>query len=143
MVKLAGLLFSALAGGLGALAAAECNTPPPGPPPVVLDASPGVIDAAPSPEAAPVPSPPSTPLAVVLYTEMVEGGCMAADPDAGVALMIEALADSNKPPWLACLADGGSVTSCQLPCGPAEAGASKLDASKVDASGPRTKTGVK
>ncbi len=100
---------------LAALVAAECNTPPPAPVPAV--------DAAPPPPPAPLPTPtldaaPSAAAATV-YAELVDAGCLQADPVSGVAWVQQAMADSRAPKWLGCLVGGGSVKACAVPCGDA------------------------
>jgi hypothetical protein len=64
----------------------------------------------------PPPSPPVTPVgAAAIWSELVEAGC--AKPDdagpAGVAKELEAGKDTG---GIGCLAAGGSVTSCGVPC---------------------------
>jgi hypothetical protein len=56
--------------------------------------------------------PPATP-PVDVQGELVEAGCLAAGDDSGD--FQQALA-SDAYPWLACLAEGGSVAGCGVPC---------------------------
>lgn len=61
------------------------------------------------------PSPPNT-QAQNIYAELVEAGCLQAD-DSGLATVQSALQfDGATPSWFTCLANGGTVSSCQLPC---------------------------
>lgn len=50
-----------------------------------------------------------------VYGILVDGGCMAPDPDGGVAAVAKDHASPN-PAWLNCLYGGGSITGCQVPC---------------------------
>ena len=54
--------------------------------------------------------------AATIYSELVAGGCMAPDPDGGIAYVQKALVTSGQPSWLLCLAGGGSISSCNVPC---------------------------
>lgn len=68
-------------------------------------------------------SPAVDPRAVTIYTELVEAGCMAPD-DGGIAAIAQEHALLDQAPWLGCLWDGGSLTSCAVfcsgPSGPAK-----------------------
>lgn len=95
------LLFLALVGLAGC---ANCGTnPTPIPPNPPVDFS----DAA---------APPSTLPPALIYGELVEAGCL--DPDdsgEGLAGVVELEFGDAEPPWLACLAAGGTAAACQ-PC---------------------------
>lgn len=52
-----------------------------------------------------------------IYFELVEAGCMAPS-DSGVASVAEGLASDAAPSWFSCLAEGGTVSGCAVPCGP-------------------------
>jgi hypothetical protein len=59
------------------------------------------------------PQPVDTPS--VVYGELVEAGCIAQSPD-GIDAIAEEHADPAQPDWFACLFDGGTVFSCNVPC---------------------------
>lgn len=59
------------------------------------------------------PAPPAS--APSVYNELVEAGCIAPD-DASYAAVQEGLQSDAQPPWFACLADGGTVAGCSVPC---------------------------
>jgi hypothetical protein len=46
---------------------------------------------------------------------MVEGGCVAASSTLVASVQAE-LASDAAPGWLQCLAEGGSITACEVPC---------------------------
>jgi hypothetical protein len=74
-----------------------------------------------SPSPAPTPTPPAPDAAVdpgvAIYRELVGAGCLAPDPDdAGPASLDEEYASVDAPSWLGCLYDGGSISSCDVPC---------------------------
>lgn len=71
----------------------------------------------PTPSPTPPPAPPD-PRAVTIYNELVEAGCLAPDPDAGVSSVAAEHASDASPSWLTCLYNGGSVKACGVPCGP-------------------------
>jgi hypothetical protein len=75
------------------LAAVDCNTNPQPSPPV---------------------SPPTS--ASVIYQELVQGGCMKADPDGGLSAVMAEAQLQPPPPWFLCMLDGGSVAACNTPC---------------------------
>jgi len=56
--------------------------------------------------------------AATIYAKLVDGGCMKADPDAGVAAVAAELAMAQPPAWVTCMADGGTVVGCNAPCSP-------------------------
>jgi hypothetical protein len=66
----------------------------------------------------PQPTPPSPVTPAVIYGELVEGGCMKADPDGGVAAVAGELSMSKPPAWIVCLAEAGTITGCGVPCTP-------------------------
>lgn len=100
------------------LLAAECNAPPAPPPNPVVDASP-----VPTPAPSPTIDAGVTPTAVRVYDELVEGGCLQADPVSGPAWVEQAMLDPRAPAWLNCIADGATTQACAVPCG--DAGAPK------------------
>lgn len=59
-------------------------------------------------------SPAPTLTADQLTSELVDGGCLAAGP--GVADAVAAEMAMGRDAWLVCLADGGSIVSCNVPC---------------------------
>ena len=60
----------------------------------------------------PAASPPSD---SQIYQELVDAGCLtAASDDIGYVTRERALA--NPPAWFTCLAGGGTVQSCGVPC---------------------------
>ena len=62
------------------------------------------------------PSQPATSLTdQQIATELVEAGCLANDDTAVPAVHAER---ALNPPaaWMDCIASGGSVTGCQVPC---------------------------
>jgi len=82
------------------------------PPPPSLDASP--VDA--STDVSPVESSlDASPVATTIYNELVEAGCMAPNDPTGPSALAQSLAAGDFP-WLPCLFDGGTVTSCNVPC---------------------------
>lgn len=79
----------------------------------------GVICAA---AACPRPyTPPQTPDAddYRVYVALVDAGCMARD-EGGAMALDEAHANAAQPSWMNCLYDGGTVQSCDVPCGGGE-----------------------
>jgi hypothetical protein len=51
-----------------------------------------------------------------IYAELVEAGCLAPDDaGAGVLAVVDLEFSDAAPPWITCLAAGGSVGSCN-PC---------------------------
>lgn len=60
------------------------------------------------------PSPAPTP-AQAVYGEMVEAGCLAPS-DSGAYWVAQEIAMSNPPAWVTCLADGGRILACGVPC---------------------------
>lgn len=62
---------------------------------------------------APTSPPPAT--AQTVYTELVIGGCLSATPD-GLQAVTDEHSDSEQPAWMACLFDGGSIQTCNVPC---------------------------
>jgi hypothetical protein len=62
----------------------------------------------------PSPAPPPTTDQMV-YGELVDAGCLGAS-DGGVTAVATEHALSSAPTWLSCLYDGGTVTSCAVPC---------------------------
>ena len=65
----------------------------------------------------PSSAPAAPPTAASIYSTLVEAGCLGAD-DGGAAAIAQEHALPDQPAWLACLfaADGGTVTSCAVPC---------------------------
>jgi len=89
-----------------AMALAACSSCTPAP------ASPS--DAAPPSPGPPSPSDPTE----LVYTELVEGGCLAPDDSGdGYAAIYELETSDAAPSWLICLYRGGTVASCMVPCG--------------------------
>lgn len=63
----------------------------------------------------PSSAPPSTPTDQAIYTQLVEAGCLAADGSSPQDVTKERSA--NPPPaWFNCLANGGTVAGCNVPC---------------------------
>lgn len=59
---------------------------------------------------------PQAPSAQAIYAELVDAGCIAPS-DTGAASAAQGLAMADaQPPWFGCLAEGGSVASCAVPC---------------------------
>lgn len=50
-----------------------------------------------------------------IYLELVEAGCLQAT-DGGPAAVAQA-EEIGADLWVSCLADGGTVASCHVPCG--------------------------
>ena len=59
--------------------------------------------------------PASTVDASTVYNELVTAGCLAPD-DAGPSTIAQEHALPDQEPWMACLWDGGTVASCNVPC---------------------------
>ena len=59
--------------------------------------------------------PPSRPSPSAIWGELVDAGCAAADPDGGAYVAADLAGDAS-PAWMLCLADGGSVPGCGVPC---------------------------
>ena len=57
---------------------------------------------------------PTTPAGLV--GELVDAGCLAPGDDAAAAELLQTLESDAAQPWLVCLADGGSVVGCGVPC---------------------------
>lgn len=49
-----------------------------------------------------------------ITTELIEGGCLAPGPG-DVAAVAEQL-DAGAPSWLLCMQNGGTISSCSVPC---------------------------
>ena len=62
----------------------------------------------------PPPTPPS--VAQHVYGEIVEAGCILPSVD-GVQAVADEI-DAGDVPWMRSLVDGGTVSSCGVPCGP-------------------------
>lgn len=62
------------------------------------------------------PSPVVSPTAESVYLALVEAGCLAPD-EAGPSDIAQesALGDAGFP-WLSCLFDGGTISTCNVPC---------------------------
>lgn len=56
-----------------------------------------------------------TPTTQTIYQSLVEAGCLADTPDGPAAVAAER-ALPHPPPWLLCMADGGTVSQCEVPC---------------------------
>ena len=70
------------------------------------------VDAAPQP----APSPTNDPTSMVL-SELVDAGCLAADPNSdGYAALYELSISDQEPAWLSCMFSGLSVKQCGAPC---------------------------
>jgi hypothetical protein len=63
-----------------------------------------------------VSPPPPPPTAQTIYAEIVEAGCLAPDPDGGIAAVQGEMALRPPPAWMQCLQDGGTVAACAVPC---------------------------
>jgi hypothetical protein len=61
------------------------------------------------------PSPPVSPAASV-YAALVDAGCLKAD-DAGLPSVQAEYESGTAPAWFQCLWGGGTVASCNVPCG--------------------------
>ena len=63
--------------------------------------------------------PPSKPAKLVtatdVYLELLDAGCMAADPVGGVSFIAAEHTLPDEELWLKCLFDGGSISLCK-PC---------------------------
>lgn len=59
------------------------------------------------------PAPTPTP---TIYTTLVQAGCLDPNDDAGLSAVQRGLLSDAQPPWFACLADGGTVAGCGVPC---------------------------
>jgi hypothetical protein len=59
--------------------------------------------------------PPGPTSAAGLAAELVEAGCVVASPTLAASIQAEEASDAA-PPWLQCLAQGGSVSACGAPC---------------------------
>jgi hypothetical protein len=53
--------------------------------------------------------------AQVVYNQLVAANCLAPSSD-GVQAVSDEHNDPSEPPWLACMFDGGTVSSCSVPC---------------------------
>lgn len=74
----------------------------------------------------PAPPPPAPTSPAGIYLQVVEAGCMMPDPVGGPAAFAEELDGAMPPPvWLRCMALGGDVASCGVPCGPPDAAGSR------------------
>ena len=58
--------------------------------------------------------PPTT--AAALAAEIVEAGCVLPSATLTASIQAEMTSDAS-PPWLQCLADGGTIAACAVPCG--------------------------
>lgn len=58
---------------------------------------------------------PAPATATNVYNALVAGHCVAAGDDAKQAVADE-LSRVDRPDWMTCLADGGSVAACGAPC---------------------------
>lgn len=47
---------------------------------------------------------------------LIDGGCLAPGDDAAAYEVLETLASDAAPSWLVCLAEGGTVSGCGVPC---------------------------
>lgn len=50
-----------------------------------------------------------------IYSQLVDGGCLAAT-DGGLEAVQELAASDAAPSWFTCLQGGGNITTCQVPC---------------------------
>jgi hypothetical protein len=50
-----------------------------------------------------------------VYDKLVAAQCLAPSSD-GVQAISSEHADPSQPDWLACMFDGGTVQSCNVPC---------------------------
>ncbi len=64
------------------------------------------------------PTPTTQPPAVI-YGELVDAGCLQAT-DSGLEAIQQAIATPGAPAWFSCLANGGTVASCHVPCNAAQ-----------------------
>jgi hypothetical protein len=60
------------------------------------------------------PAPSPTP-AQSVYGELVDAGCLAPS-DSGAYWVAQEIAMQNPPSWVTCLADGGRILACGVPC---------------------------
>jgi hypothetical protein len=62
-------------------------------------------------------TPPPAPVspATAIFNELVDAGCLAPSSD-GVQAVADEI-DAGDVGWMNCLVDGGSIASCQVPCG--------------------------
>ena len=74
-----------------------CNTPSPQPSPPVG------------------PPPPGVPNDNTVYAELTLAQCLA-QTDGGVTAVANMHKSDREPPWLACMYNGGTVASCNVPC---------------------------
>jgi len=58
-----------------------------------------------------------SPTAKTVYQSLVAQGCLEASPDGPQAVQDE-FNRSDRPDWLSCMFDGGTVDACAVPCGP-------------------------
>ena len=58
---------------------------------------------------------PAPATANTIYLELTEGGCLAQGADSQRAVADE-LSRVDRPDWIVCMSDGGSVTACGAPC---------------------------
>lgn len=56
--------------------------------------------------------PPASPT-VDVQGELVEAGCLASGDDSGD---FQQALSSGAYPWLSCLAEGGTIAACNVPC---------------------------
>lgn len=59
--------------------------------------------------------PASGPSSEVIAAELVEAGCAKASPTLAQSVAAE-LEAGAAPAWASCLAEGGSVSGCSVPC---------------------------
>ena len=85
-----------------------------------LEAACGACTPAPTPSPAPpieISDAAETTPPAAIYQELVSGGCLSPD-DSGEGLLgvVDLEFSDAEPPWLACMAAGGTVASCVAPC---------------------------
>ena len=86
-----------------------------------LEAACGACTPAPPPNPAPpievsdAPSENVPPASI--YLELTEAGCLAPDDSGeGLAGVVDLEFSDAEPPWLSCMAAGGTVGNCAVPC---------------------------
>ena len=62
------------------------------------------------------PTPAPLPTPAVIFSELVDAGCIADDDSGAEAIAEEHALEGGGFDWLNCLYDGGSVASCSVPC---------------------------
>ena len=63
----------------------------------------------------PTPAPPVTPSDQQIWSKLVDAGCLSPDGSSAQDVAKERAVDPP-PGWFNCLANGGTVADCNVPC---------------------------